>query len=491
MDIVGKIGAYFANHEAQMRLVMQHARGRQRVPTPKADATPELDDDPIDHASRLLDKCLDSFEASVAAPFEASVAAPLSARSPLVSPCHARPLAPPPPRPEVAPATTPPCKPKRLKRKKPKAPSAAKTAELAAIKQKLVDDAIAVTKERARRIQMDKELRLKAEAALAAEQQARREAQLLQIESIRRQAFRPVPAPASPNQLTSPRQPAPPRVLTDAWSERVPPRRHTILGLRKPVKQPTPSLATVKHNRSASLSHLAASMPPPNNPPSEAIRPTTPSPRIDPMTKFGPIQDHVPSATPFLDRLEHMERYRATKASEAAIEAKHRADVAAAQAAEQRRMDLACDAKAQQNLDLDRQRLALEAQKKALEASLQALHTESSQLRSERHKIAMERRVARRAAVNKSNNSDDVPASSSDVQGWVQDETDRANQAAKARAEAKRRVQMRRAPPASAGPETIDDTTGSSTPRPWQVSPLPQPRWDAAFFGYSSGSDTE
>ncbi|KDO19549.1 hypothetical protein SPRG_15186 [Saprolegnia parasitica CBS 223.65] len=428
MDIVGKIGAYFANHEAQMRLVMQHTRDRQRVPTP------ELHDDPIDRASRLLDKCLDSFEASVAAP--------LSARSPLASPRDACSLAP--PRPETTPR-----KPKRLKRKKPKVPSAAKAAELAAIKQKLVDDAISVTKERARKIQMDKEMRLKAEAALAAEQQARREAQLLQIESIRRQAFRPVLAPASPNQ------------------------------------------ATAKHNRSASLSHLAASMPPPNHPPSEAIRPTTPSPRIDPMTKFGPIQDHVPSAMPFLDRLEHMEKYRATKASEAAIEAKHRADVAAAQAAEQRRMDLACDAKAQQNLDLDRQRLALEAQKKALEASLQALHTESSQLRSERHKIAMERRVARRAAVNKSNNSDDVPASSSDLQGWVQDETDRANQAAKARAEAKRRVQMRRAPPASAGPETVDDTTASSTPRQWRVSPLPQPRWDAAFFGYSSGSDTE
>ncbi|EQC29184.1 hypothetical protein SDRG_13058 [Saprolegnia diclina VS20] len=480
MDIVGKIGAYFANHEAQMRLVMQHARDRTR-----AIATPELDDDddPIDRASRLLDKCLDSFEASVVAP--------LSARSPRPSPRHARPLSP--PVPEVKPATTP-RKPKRLKRKKPRAPSAvkaaeaAKAAELAAIKQKLVDDAISVTKERARKIQMDKELRLKAEAALAAEQQSRREAQLQQIESIRKQAFRPVPAPASPNQVPSPRQPVPPRVLTDAWSERVPPRRHTILGLRKSAKHTTPSPAMAnKHSRSASFSHLAASMP--HSPPSEPIRPTTPSPRIDPMTKFGPIQENV-SSTPFLDRIEHLEQYRAQRASEAAIEAQHRADVAAAQAAQQRRMDLACDAKVQQNLDLDRHRQLLEAQKTALEASLQALHTESSQLRSERHKIAMERRVARRAAV-KSNNSDDASASSSDLQGWVQDEKDRANQAAKARAEAKRRVQMRRAAPANIGPETVDDATASSTPRHWHVSPLPQPRWDAAFFGYSSGSDTD
>ncbi|OQR85968.1 hypothetical protein ACHHYP_11122 [Achlya hypogyna] len=471
MDIVGKIGRYFASHEAQMRLVMQHALERSRH-------VPEVDSaqDDIARASQMLDECLSSFHSVPDDPAFSPRPPPKPRRVPHATAPTATTTSSTPTPPTAAKATTP-RKPKRTRRKKSRSvprfmtPSnacgrsdmqaeAAKAALEAERKLKLVEEALSVTKERARRIQMEKEQRIKAEAALLAMQQSRREAQLQQIEAVRKQAFTTAKAaPLPPAKVPSPRLPKAKPALVDAWTERS----------HKPRSKDAARL------RSRLSSH-AATMPTNQ---SEG-RPTTPPARIDPITKFGPVVPDVP-ATPHLDRLEHMERFRAQRDAEVARDAQHRAAVAAAQAAAAHSQEAACARKAQQTTELERQREQLQAQKQALEAALLTMQTEATQLRAERHKLAMERRAARRAAAaTKASNNDTVR----EVDAWTQDEHERAARAAVARNEAKRRVQGRGVRPTKGvGPETTESRLV------WAVSPLVAARYERAFFCYSSSDD--
>ncbi|KAG9405730.1 hypothetical protein AC1031_003646 [Aphanomyces cochlioides] len=436
MDIVEKIGRYFAQHEQHMSEVMKQALERSR------------------------DKALSSTTSTEWSSLEAI--APIKPTPPSIpvqtKPKNRVPTPPPLPSPVQAAACVvvpvPPSsitllksKPKLQKKKKAKkeapSPTPPSTSRPRSRSTNL-EEAWRVTCDRVKKIQMEQTMKQKQEEEFARHEQAKRQEQLAKLESIRKQAF------AQQSKLS----PAQKLECSEAWSE--PPRR--LIPTRKSnqaFKTPTPPPST----------------------PLVAAPARQSSPRQSSIQALDKAKD-----TPFLDQLEA--QMKAQRLQEAAIcrQMREVLEQAKVQESRQRERIEACRAQEARNHQLARTIDSLKAEKAALENSLQGIQNEHASMRAEKQRLVMERRLARRqAAANKRKESLDANA----IEKLAKEELARADKAKYARELAKRRVQQRQD-----GPEIVSDDELDEQEETWRpTSPLAD--WDRAFFTYSSSSSSD
>ncbi|KAF0700825.1 Aste57867_8676 [Aphanomyces stellatus] len=454
MDIVDKIGRYFAQHEAQMSDVMRQALERRRALPPSTDApAPRL---VVVAPPRRVQGAF--FKESPKAPREATKTSPSSPAPTQVA--------------SIEPKTKQPLRRKvavrKLKKQAPPPPPPSSTKQPKG--GMTHDEGWRLSVERAKKIQMDQEAKAKAMDEGERRDKMKRDDQLRSIESMRKQAFaKPQPPSMKPKQLN----------VSEAWCEprQRKPRPYRQLGASTMARPSTsPSGPTTPKDLgigSATSWPSPTSMPRNNN--------DHHSPSIHPFARFGP----APSATPFLDKMESARRTQMM--DNAAAVRRVRDQVARERLVQEQQAELEAQSRRreQSNVVLHTRVQQLLQEKEALEASLQALQHEETEMRSERHRLTMERRMARRAAA--------VKPQAGAMEQWAIEEAQRAAKAARARELAKRRVQRR-----EAGPETSDDDDQEDRAQSktrslsgWHVSPLASAQFEKAFFAYSSSSDDD
>ncbi|ETV96482.1 hypothetical protein, variant [Aphanomyces invadans] len=349
MDIVQRIGQYFAQHEQQMNDVMKQALERSQSLVPAA---------PPVKPPRVIQGAF------------------FSSRQPSTTTKPSSPSSlyqsedvPDPPSPVTAVRKPPPSrlKPKRKNssKKKPIRPTPTTTPEKEAstitkltTAQKL-QEAWRLTCERAKKIQTDQEAKLKETQELERHEKARRDSQLQQIESARRQAFAK-PRPPSPT--------VPPKQLNVAeiWCE---PRRAE----RKPRPQrPTVALRPAKPSKIPDEScRLAQPHSQSSDPISSNNVPAGPllHAHLNPVTKFGP----PPSSTPYLDELEARKRAMLLEQGTAVSKVREQLEQQRLAAKRQAEKDSMCRRREAHNAALATTVAQLQVEKEHLEQSLRSL----------------------------------------------------------------------------------------------------------------------
>ncbi|ETV68235.1 hypothetical protein H257_15804 [Aphanomyces astaci] len=470
MDIVHRIGQYFAQHEQNMSDVMKQALERSQSLVPDA---PHVKPPRAVRGSFFSAK-----KTSKPPPSSTSPSSPRpvftedsSLCCPKASTTNTGPT-PPTPTNRVKAKRKGMSRPKQKKTSYSTPPST--TAADIALKQSTalaLQEAWRLTCERAKKIQADQEAKLKAEQELERQEKAKLDSQLQQIETARSQAFakqpRP-PPPSAPKSLHCAEAWCEPRRVGRKYQRHVKPSMPALRACEQPATSLRSSELTTATTPRSSCNN--------NNDHPGMLQVFT---NLNPVTKFGP----VPSSTPSLDELETSQRTKlleyASALSKVREKLQHQRSVATFEATQ----NAQCKRREASNASLVATIEQLQLEKERWEQSLRTLQTDEAALRSERHRLTMERRMARRAA--KTLKCLETPEA---IEMWAQEERVRAAQAKEARDRAKRRVQQRTGD-ATIVPETFDEAADEQHKEGWHVSPLSSSRFQKAFFTYSSSSD--